>query len=69
LQGIGGLSALLLAFLLRKENKRLDRMEGEDSELTEKDLFKLRRRRRLRVLISLLRECCRRDIGTSFEGV
>lgn len=26
-----------------RENKRLDRMEGEDSQLTEKDLERLRR--------------------------
>lgn len=34
---------VLLRFILTRRNRRLDRLENEDSELTEKDLAKLRK--------------------------
>jgi len=43
LQVIAALLACWLRFLLSRENKRLDRMEGEDAHLTEKDLARLRK--------------------------
>lgn len=42
LQAIGFLLAVLLRFLLQRENKRLDRMENEDTQLSDKDYEKLR---------------------------
>jgi len=43
LQGVAALSAILLAYMLKKANQRLDRMAGEDAELTEQDLAVLKR--------------------------
>lgn len=43
LQAIAAILAVWLRVLLQRENKRLDRMENEDVQLTEKDLAKLRR--------------------------
>ncbi|TKA23607.1 hypothetical protein B0A50_07441 [Salinomyces thailandicus] len=41
LVGIAGIGAVLLRFILEKENKQLARLEDSDAELTEKDIRKL----------------------------
>ncbi|KAK5944071.1 hypothetical protein PMZ80_003352 [Knufia obscura] len=43
LQVVAGLLAVWLRMILSRENKRLDRMAGEDVHLTEKDLARLKR--------------------------
>jgi len=43
LQILGLAAALVLRFVLIRQNKRLERMEGEDSQLTERDMVKLKR--------------------------
>lgn len=43
LQLVAALCGLMLRFILTRRNKRLERMENEDVELTEKDLAKLRK--------------------------
>lgn len=43
LQLIAGCMALLLKVLLERENRRLDRLEKEDGQLTEKDVKRLQK--------------------------
>jgi hypothetical protein len=40
---IAALCAILLRYVLMKENRQLERMENEDTQLTEKDLRKLQK--------------------------
>ena len=43
LQGVAALLGVWLRIILQRENKRLDRMQNEDVQLTEKDLAKLKK--------------------------
>jgi hypothetical protein len=43
LQVIAGICACLLRFILQRQNRQLERLENEDSELTDKELAKLRK--------------------------
>lgn len=43
LQLIAACCGLLLRFILTRRNARLERMENQDVELTEKDLIRLRK--------------------------
>jgi MFS family permease len=43
LQVIAGICACLLRFILQRQNRQLERLENEDSQLTDKELAKLRK--------------------------
>ena len=41
LMAVSGISGTFLRFYLQRQNRQLDRMDGADSELTERDVKKL----------------------------
>lgn len=43
LMTLGGIGGTVLRFYLVRQNKRMERMEGSDSQLTDRDVQKLRK--------------------------